>query len=180
MSQIHLFVYYSPFRISNKHALIYKRKNVVCTAQSITCCNCQQKNWFFALYSSINVSIYRHWIQSGLNYLTFTLRRDLCLHSVYKMQHCVIILGYSFVCRLEQFIARSNDNRVSNNFNLSTEEVAVRFLGKRGASLFRRFARLALVTSLDHRLVLFLNKGYRMTYAMRNLWMTYSGSWYTL
>lgn len=51
------------------------------------------------------------------------------------MPHCVIILGHSFVCRLEHFIARSIDHCVSNNFNLRTEEVAVRFMGKKGASL---------------------------------------------
>lgn len=71
------------------------------------------------------------------------------------MPHCVIILGHSFVCRLEQFIARSDDHRVSNNFNLSTDEVAVHFVGKRGASLQQnRALGLDYVTQLQTSVVL--------------------------
>lgn len=98
-----------------------------------------------------------HWIQSasGWNSLTFTPCRDRCQHSVYKMPHCVIILGHSFVCRLEQFIARSNDHRVSNNFNIRTDEVAVHFVCKRGASLQQiRALGLNYVTKLQTSVVL--------------------------
>ncbi|XP_061190550.1 uncharacterized protein LOC133198476 [Saccostrea echinata] len=47
----------------------------------------------------------------------------------------LVVLGHSFVSRLEDFVNSSPDNRVTKNLNLSLEEIHVSYAGFRGATL---------------------------------------------
>ena len=53
------------------------------------------------------------------------------------MSKKVLILGHSFVRRLEQFVINSVDSRVNENLNLDCDEVCVYYRGHSGASLQR-------------------------------------------
>lgn len=60
----------------------------------------------------------------------FKFYKQACFSKAKKLKpHCFLILVHSFVCYLEQFIARSNNHRLSKIFKLSTEEVAVSCVG---------------------------------------------------
>ena len=57
--------------------------------------------------------------------------------SLIIMSKKVLILGHSFVRRLEQFVINSVDSRVNENLNLDCDEVCVYYRGHSGASLQR-------------------------------------------